>query len=195
MKTLPQDTLKQLFTEGRTHHGWSTESVPDSKLRELYELMKWAPTCVNGAPARVVFVKTPEMKEKLVSCLMEKNINKTRAAPVTAIIAYDRRWYEHLPKLFPQTDYRSIYAGNIHLNETTAFRNSSLQGGYLILAARSLGLDVGPMSGFDIEKLNTIFFNETNWRVNFLCNLGYGNSGDLYPRGPRLDFAQVCTII
>ena len=192
---LPQDVLNQLFNNARTHQGWLPKSVEVETLKNLYDLMKWAPTCVNGSPARLVFVQTKEAKEKLVPCLMEKNVEKTRQAPVTAIIAYDLKWYEHLPKLFAHADYRAMYAGNQELNESTAFRNSSLQGAYFIMAARSLGLDIGPMSGFDISKVNEQFFANTNLRANFLCNLGYGDSSKLYERAPRLDFEEVCKII
>ena len=192
---LPGESLKQLFEDGRTHHGWSPEPISESKLVQLYNLLKWAPTCVNGAPARFVFIKSAQMKEKLLPCLMEKNIEKTRTAPATVIVAYDLNWHEHLPTLYPQADYRSMYTSNARLNETTAFRNSSLQGGYMILAARSLGLDVGPMSGFDADKVNDAFFKDTNLRANFLCNIGFGDPARLYPRGPRLDFSQVCTIV
>ena len=194
-KPLSNEALKQLFTEARTHHGWLSKSVPDSVLKELFDLMKWPPTCVNGQPVRILFLRSQESKEKLAPCLMEKNVAKTMAAPVTALIAYDLKWYDNLPKLFSQADYRSIYANNKELGETTAFRNSSLQGAYFIMAARSLGLDVGPMSGFDIAKVNQIFFAGTLWRANFLCNLGYGDDSKLYPRGPRLGFDEVCKIL
>jgi 3-hydroxypropanoate dehydrogenase len=149
----------------------------------------------NGAPTRIIFIRTGEMKEKLIPCLMEKNVEKTRSAPVTAIIAYDLTWSAHLPRLFPQADYRAMYANNPVLNETTAFRNGSLQGAYFILAARSLGLDVGPMSGFNVEKVNEIFLKGSNWRANFLCNVGYGDPEKVYPRGTRLDFSEVCRLI
>jgi 3-hydroxypropanoate dehydrogenase len=189
------ESISKLFDEGRTHHGWLPRPVSEDILRKLYELMKWPPTCVNGAPARIVFLRSKESKEKLLPCLMEKNKEKTKVAPITAIIAYDLQWSDHLPKLFPQADYRSMYANNPELNEATAFRNSSLQAGYFILAARSLGLDVGPMSGFNLNMVNSIFFKDAFLRVNFLCNLGYGDSSKLYPRGPRLSFEEVCSIM
>lgn len=188
-------TADRLFHEGRTHHAWLPDAVSDTKLKELYELVKWPPTCVNGAPARFVFVKTKDMKDKLLPCLMEKNVEKTRAAPVTAIIAYDQRWFDHLPKLFPHADYRSMYANNSNLSETTAFRNSAIQGGYFIMAARSLGLDVGPMSGFNADMVNDAFFKGLQWRVNFLCNLGYGDPSKLHPRSARLHFEEACRIV
>lgn len=193
--SVSQDALEQMFTSARTHHSWTEKPVTEAKLKELYDLMKWAPTCVNGTPARIVFVKTSEMKEKLISCLMPKNMEKTRKAPVTAIIAYDLKWYDQLVKLSPHTDYRPMYAGNPSLSETTAFRNSSIQGGYFMMAARALGLDVGPMSGFDIEKVNEIFFKDSAWRANFLCNLGYGDGDNLHPRAPRLEFAEATLFV
>lgn len=192
---LPQDSLDQLFTEARTHHGWLPKPVSDEQLKDLYDLMKWPPTCVNGAPVRIVFIKSRAMKEKLVPCLMEKNVEKTLAAPVTAIIAYDLKWFDKLPKLSPHVDYRPMYASNDNLSETTAFRNSSLQGAYFIMAARSLGLDVGPMSGFNIAMVNELFFKDSTWRANFLCNFGYGDGSKLYPRAARLPFNEVCAII
>lgn len=192
---LSTESLNQLFNDGRTPQAWLAQDVSEELLRDLYERMKWAPTCVNGAPARFIFVKTPSTKEKLLTCLMEKNVEKTKTAPVTAIIGYDMNWYEQLPRLFPRADYRSLYSANAQLSDDTAFRNSSLQGAYFMLAARSLGLDVGPMSGFDLEKLNRLFFSGTPWRANFLCNLGYGDPNKIYQRGPRLQFSDVCRFV
>lgn len=182
----------QLFTEARTAHAWTDRKVDPSTLRDLYDLIKWAPTCVNGAPARFLFVESPSAKEKLLSCLMPKNIEKTRRAPVTVIVAEDLRWYEKLPQLMPHADYYDHFAANAALSEKTSLRNSSLQGGYLILAARALGLDCGPMSGFDAEKLDSLFFAGTHWRSNFLINVGYGDPSGFYPRSPRLAFDEVC---
>ncbi len=192
---LSQQALDQLFTTARTHHGWLPEPVSDPLLRRLYDLMKWAPTCVNGAPARILFLRSKEAREKLIPALMPKNVEKTRAAPMTAILAYDLEWYEQLPKLSPQADYRSLYVGNKELADATAFRNGSLQGAYFIMAVRSLGLDVGPMSGFDLGKVNETFFAGSSWRANFLCNFGWGDNSKLYPRAPRLEFSEACRII
>lgn len=186
--------LDQLFFDARTHNEWQDRPVSDDLLRELFGLLRWAPTSANCSPARIVFVKSPEAKARLLPALMEGNVEKTRTAPVTAIIGYDLEFHEHLPRLFPHTDARSWFAGNAPLIEATAFRNGSLQGAYLIMAARALGLDCGPMSGFDADKVNTAFFPNSSVRVNFLCNLGYGRPEALFPRSPRFDFEDVCRI-
>ncbi|MBI3221892.1 MAG: malonic semialdehyde reductase [Nitrosomonadales bacterium] len=157
--------------------------------------MKWAPTSANSCPARIVFVRGAAAKEKLLMAMAPGNVDKTRAAPVTAIVAYDLEFYEQLPRLFPHADARSWFAGNQPLIATTAFRNGTLQGGYLILAARALGLDAGPMSGFDNEKVDEAFFAGTQIKSNFLVNLGYGDAGKLYPRNPRLTFAEAAQIL
>ncbi|AGA32969.1 putative reductase RutE [Thioalkalivibrio nitratireducens DSM 14787] len=191
---IDRQALDQLFFDARTHNEWQDRPVPDALLQELYDTFRWAPTSANCSPARIVFVKSPEAKEKLLPALIEGNVEKTRAAPVTAIIAYDLDFPEYLPRLFPHTDARSWFEGNEPLIESTAFRNGSLQGAYLILAARALGLDCGPMSGFDPEKVNEAFFAGTRIRANFLCNLGYGRPEALFPRGPRFDFDDVCRI-
>lgn len=185
----------KLFTNARTHHGWQDRDVDEVILRQLYDLSKWAPTCVNGSPMRVVFVKSSEAKEKLLPCLMEKNIEKTRTAPVTAIIAQDMAWLEWLDVLSPHFDYKTVFKSNPTLSDTTAFRNSSLQGGYFIIAARAVGLDVGPMSGFNLAMVDDIFLKGTTWRSNFLCNIGYGDQAKIYPRAPRLAFEEVCKTI
>ena len=194
-RTLSEETLEQIFTEARTHSVWLPEPVSDDLLVQIYNLMKWGPTSANSSPARIVFVKSPEAKAKLLPCMAEGNVEKTKAAPVTAIIAQDMEFYEKLPKLFPFADARSWFAGNKPFIESTAFRNSSLQGAYLIIAARSLGLDCGPMSGFDNAKVDAAFFQGTTWKSNFVCNLGYGDSSKLYPRAPRLDFNEACKIL
>ena len=193
--SLSEEALKQILTEARTHNVWLPESVSDESLAKVYDLMKWGPTSANSSPARIVFVKSKEAKEKLLLCMSEGNVEKTKAAPVTAIIAQDAEFYEKLPKLFPFADARSWFAGNKPLAESTAFRNSSLQGTYFIIAARSLGLDCGPMSGFDNAKVDAAFFQGTSWKSNFLCNLGYGDATKLYPRAPRLDFPETCKIL
>jgi len=191
---LDNTALDTLFRHARTHNGWLDKPVSNQQLHQIYDLMKWGPTSANSSPARIVFVKTPEAKEKLLACMNPGNVEKTRAAPVTAIIGMDMEFYEKLPKLFPHTDARSWFAGNQLLIDTTALRNSSLQGGYLIMAARALGLDCAPMSGFDAEKINDAFFAGTSIRANFVCSIGYGDPHKLRPRGPRLSFDEACRI-
>ena len=164
-------------------------------LHQIYDLMKLGPTSANCCPARIVFVKSKEGKGKLLPCMAEGNVEKTKTAPVTAMIAYDMEFYEKLPKLFPHAPARSWFAGNDSLIQSTAFRNGTLQGAYFMMAARSLGLDCGPMSGFDNAKVDAVFFQATSWKSNFICNLGYGDSGKLHPRSPRLDFDEVCKIL
>ncbi len=186
--------LATLFTDARTHNTWQKKDVPDSLLREVVELMRWAPTSVNMSPARIVFVKSPEAKAKLKPLLMEGNVEKTMAAPVTAIIGHDLEFYEHLPKLFPHMDARSWFSGNEEFAKVSAFRNGTLQGGYFILAARALGLDCGPMSGFDNAGVDAAFFSGTAIKSNFLVNLGYGDPSGLYPRSPRFTFDEMARI-
>ena len=193
--TLSEEALKQIFTEARTHSAWLPEPVNDDLLVQIYNLMKWGPTSANTSPARIVFVKSPEAKAKLMPCIAEGNVEKTKSAPVTAIIAQDMEFYEKLPKLFPFADARSWFAGNAPFVESTAFRNSTLQGAYFIIAARSVGLDCGPMSGFDNAKVDAAFFEGTTWKSNFICNLGYGDSSKLRPRAPRLEFNEACKIL
>jgi nitroreductase len=195
MSTLPKDTLARLFYDARSHNGWLDRPVSQVTLRELHDLLKWGPTSANCSPLRVIFVQSPSAKERLVSCVMPGNVEKTRSAPVTAILAHDLAFPDSLPKLFPHMDARSWFAGNQPLIEATAFRNSSMQGGYFILAARALGLDCGPMSGFDAEAVNREFLAGTTWKVNFLCNLGYGDHAKLFPRSPRLAFDEACRIV
>lgn len=185
----------QLFTQARTHSVFTNQAVPDNLLRQLYELMKWGPTSANSCPARIIFVRTPEVKARLLPCMAEGNVEKTRAAPVTAIIGMDMAFYERLPELSPHNDARSWFAGKPQAIADTAFRNSSLQGGYFILAARALGLDCGPMSGFDAAKVDAAFWQGTEVRANFICNLGYGDAGKLHARGPRLSFEQACRLV
>ncbi len=192
---LPQAALDQLFLAARTHNGWLPKEVSDDLLRRLYDLLKFGPTAANSCPMRVVFVKGAAAKEKLRGCLSPGNIDKTMAAPVTAIVAMDMEFYEKLPKLFPHADARSWYAGNAVAIESNAMLNSSLQGAYLMMAARALGLDCGPMGGFDKAKVDAAFLAGTTLRSNFLCNLGYGDPAKLHPRLPRLDFDEVCSIV
>jgi 3-hydroxypropanoate dehydrogenase len=187
-------SIQQLFTAARTHHAWQDRDIADGLLHEIYDLAKWGPTSANSLPMRIVFVKSNSAKEKLMPALSGSNVEQVRAAPVTAIVAYDQKFYDQLPTLFPAFDARSLFASNPSLSEQTAFRNSSLQGAYFILAVRALGLDTGPMSGFDNAKVDQAFFENSSWKSNFLCNIGYGDATKLHPRGPRLGFDQACII-
>lgn len=194
--TTPIDAraLDVLFRDARTHNGWQDKPVSESLLRQLFDLTKMGPTSANCSPMRVVFVSTPEGKARLKPALSPGNLDKTMAAPVTAIIAQDTQFYEHLPTLFPHADAKSWFVGNDALIQGTMVRNATLQGGYLILAARALGLDCGPMSGFDPAKVNAEFFPDGRFQANFLCNLGYGDPSKLFPRSPRFAFDDVCTL-
>jgi len=191
---LPTTALEQLFLNARTHNGWQNQAVSEEILHQLYEMLKFGPTSANASPARFIFVSSSEGKQRLKPALMEGNVDKTMTAPVTVIVAHDLEFYDHLPYLFPHADARSWYAGKPDAIADAAMRNGSLQGAYLILAARALGLDCGPMSGFDKEKVKAAFFPDQAWEANFLCNLGYGDVAALYPRGPRLAFEQACRI-
>ena len=195
MATIPQQALDTLFNNARTHNVYLDKPVDDAVLRELYDLMKWGPTSANCSPLRVVFVKGKEAKEKLLACMAPGNVDKTRSAPVSAILALDAQFHEKLPKLFPHADARSWFAGNDKLIADTAFRNSSIQIGYFILAARAVGLDCGPMSGFNAEAVDKAFLAGTTHRANIVCNLGYGDHSKLFPRSPRLDFSEACQIV
>ena len=192
---LDDRSLDLVFREARTHSVWLDKPVSDAQLQEIYDLMKWGPTSGNSSPARIVFVRSAAAKQRLLSAASEGNMEKIRTAPVTAIIAYDTEFYEKLPQLFPHTDARSWFAGNQPLIDITAFRNGSLQGAYLIIAARAIGLDAGPMSGFDNAKLDKEFFPDGKIKSNFLVNLGYGDASKLFPRSPRLTFAEAAQII
>jgi len=192
---LDHKAIDQLFTQARSHNAWQARTVDEEVLRRLYDLAKMGPTSANGSPARFVFVASLAAKARLKACLAPTNVEKTMAAPVTVIVGYDTEFYEKLPKLFPHADARSWFVGNPELIQSTAFRNSSLQGAYLILAARALGLDCGPMSGFDNEKVDAEFFPDGRVKSNFLVNLGYGDSSTLFPRGPRLAFEEACQIV
>jgi 3-hydroxypropanoate dehydrogenase len=187
-------SIQQLFTTARTHHAWLDKPVADGLLQEIYDLTKWGPTSANCSPLRIVFVKSKSAKEKLLPAIAGPNVEKVRAAPVTAIIAYDQKFYDQLPTLFPAYDMRPMFVASPSLSEQTAFRNSSLQGAYFIVAARALGLDAGPMSGFDNAKVDQVFFENSSWKSNFLCNIGYGDTAKLHPRGPRLGFDDACVI-
>ena len=192
---ISQESLDQPFRKARTHSTWLSAPVPVELLRKAYELARLGPTSANGSPARFVFLTTPGAKALLKPVLAPGNVDKTMAAPVTVIIAWDTEFHENLPQLFPQADIRSYFVGNQPLIEENALRNSSLQAAYFILAARALGLDCGPMSGFDADKLNAEFFPDGKWKVNLLCNLGYGDPSKLHPRNPRLNFEQAAVIL
>ena len=192
---ISEEALDQLFREARTHSAWLPKPAPVELLRKVYELASLGPTSANGSPAKFVLITTPGAKARLKPVLAPGNVEKTMAAPVTVIVAWDTESHEKLPRLFPQADVRSYFVGNKPLIEENAFRNSSLQAGYFILAARALGLDCGPMSGFDADKLNAEFFPDGKWKVNLLCNLGYGDQTKLHPRNPRLSFDEASVLL
>ena len=192
---LNQSALDTLFCKARTHNGWLDKPVSREQLLHLYDVMKWAPTSANCEPARIVFVESATAKRRLAGCMSTTNVDKVTAAPVTAIIGMEMAFYEKLPQLFPHADARAWFVGNQTMIDDTAFRNSSLQGGYFILAARAIGLDCGPMSGFDADKLNKEFFSGTTIKVNFVCSIGYGDASKLFPRSPRLAFDEACTVL
>jgi 3-hydroxypropanoate dehydrogenase len=209
-RVLNDEALDQIFREARTYNGWQDKPVADDMLMQLYDLMKWGPTSANGSPARFVFLRSQESKERLRPLLAPGNVEKTMAAPVTVIIAYDLLFFHKLPKLFPHAPgMRDLFAENPQLVEVTAKRNSSLQGAYLIIAARALGLDCGPMSGFDNARLDEEFFGAGkecegceqeffpagHVKSNFLCNLGYGDPSTLFPRSPRLTFNEASSLL
>lgn len=194
--SIAAEALDRLFLQARTQNGWLPEPVGDAQLQRLYELMKMAPTSANCSPARILFLRSDAAKERLRPALNAGNVEKVMSAPVVAVIAYDTQFHELMPQLFPHNPgMQQVFSGNPAMAEATAFRNSSLQGAYLMLAARAIGLDVGPMSGFDAAKLNAIFFPDGRLRVNFLCNLGHGDPAKLFPRSPRLEFEQACQLL
>jgi 3-hydroxypropanoate dehydrogenase len=205
---LNDEGLDLIFRQARTHNGWQNKPVPDDILRQLYDVMKWGPTSANCSPARILFLRTPESKQRLLPALAPGNVDKTMSAPVTAVIGYDGKFFEQLPKLFPHADARSWFADTPELAEVTARRNSSLQGAYFIIAARALGLDCGPLSGFDHAKVDHEFFPaekradfpyedfpDSHIKTNFLCNIGYGDPSKLFPRSPRLSFDEACKLL
>ncbi len=192
---LNEEALNALFLQARSQNGWQDKPVTTEQLHQIFDLMKMAPTSANCSPARIVFVTTPEQKEKLAQVVMPGNDEKVRRAPVTAVIGMDLAFYEKLPQLFPHTDARAWFVGNAPLIEATAFRNSSLQGAYLMLAARAIGLDCGPMSGFDADKVNELFFPNSTVKVNFICGLGYGDPAKVFGRSPRFAFDEACSIV
>ncbi|MFN7308628.1 MAG: malonic semialdehyde reductase [Acetobacteraceae bacterium] len=191
---LDDRALDQLFRAARTQNKWQDRPVPDAKLQELYELLKWGPTSANSSPARFVFVRTPEGKAKLKEALSAGNLEKTMAAPVTVIVCYDSYFYDKLGQLFPHADAKPWFTSSPEFAEKTAFRNGSLQGAYLMLAARAIGLDVGAMSGFDNAKVDELFLFGTGWKSNFLVNLGFGDPAGLFPRSPRLSFDEAARL-
>ena len=192
---LPEACLKQLFTDARTVNGFQDIPVSDATIHALYDLLKWGPTAFNAQPARYVFVRSAEARELLKPALSPGNVAQTLAASVTVIVAQDTRFYEHLPTQFPAYNAKPLFEGSATLTEQTAFRNSSLQGAYLILAARSLGLDAGPQSGFNPEVINNTFFPDGRYAVNFLVNLGIADPAAIRPRNPRLPFGDVAKIV
>lgn len=191
---LPDAALDQVFRNARTFPGFRKQPVSSETLQQIYDLMKWGPTTMNTSPCRIVFVMSAAAKAKLAPALSAGNLDKTMVAPATAILAYDLEFYEKLPKLFPHTDARKNFAGKPELIATAALRNASLQGGYFIMAARALGLDCGPMSGFDNAKVDAAFFPDGKIKSNFLCNFGYGDPSSVKPRNPRLAFDEACRI-
>ncbi len=198
MPVLDENAMGIIFRNARTHTAWLPTPVSDDLLRQVYDLAKFGPTSANTHPMRVVFVTSPEGKERLKPALMAGNVDKTMAAPVTAIIANDTRFYEHIPFLFPPNPKMAdlfTQPGNEEFTKAHTFRNATLGGAYLIIAARALGLDAGPMSGFDNAKVDAEFFPEGRLKSNFLVNLGYGDPSKLYPRGPRFTFEEACRIV
>jgi len=194
-QAIDAQALDQLFLEARTHSAWLDKPVSDALLAQAVDLAKMAPTSVNASPMRIVFVRSAEAKAKLKPALAEGNVEKTLAAPVTAIVGHDLEFYEALPRLFPHADARAWFVGNAEFAATTAFRNGSLQGAYLLLALRAVGLDTGPMSGFNNALVDETFFAGTKVKSNFLINIGYGATDKLFPRSPRFDFGEIAQIV
>ena len=195
LSSLSDDALDQLFLQARTVHAFTPVPVSDETIQKLYDLMKWGPTAFNAQPARFVFVRNPQAKAKLLAALTPGNVAQTTSAAVTVLIAQDLQFFQHLPEQFPAYDAKPLFEGNASLAQATAFRNSSLQGAYLILAARALGLDAGPQSGFNPQLVNEEFFPDGRYQVNFIVNLGVADPAGIYPRGPRLAFDTVAKII
>lgn len=192
---LTDQALDTIFRAARTANAWQDRPVSAELLHQIHDLMKFGPTSANSCPLRMLFLQSPEAKARLKPFLMESNIDKTMAAPVVAILAMDMRFHEHLPFLFPHTEAKSWFEGNDDLIAQTAFRNSSLQAGYFIVAARALGLDCGPMSGFDAGGVNKEFFPDGRFKVNFICNIGYGDHSKTFARSPRFSFEQIAKVI
>ncbi|HQT80635.1 MAG: malonic semialdehyde reductase [Ferrovum sp. 37-45-19] len=192
---LPKESLDQLFITARTAHAFKADPLPEGIFEQLISLTQWAPTAFNSCPARFVFITSEKAREKLIPALSAGNVAQVRSAPVTVIVAYDTKFFDNLPELFPAYDAKALYDKNPTLAEQVAFRNSSLQGAYLIMAARALGLDAGPMSGFNAEAVDSTFFADGRFKANFLLNLGYADHLATHPRGPRLTFSQVSQIL
>jgi 3-hydroxypropanoate dehydrogenase len=188
-------STEQLFTEARTQNGYKPEPVSDDTLRQLYDLMKWGPTAANSCPARLIFVRSAAAKDKLLGCVSPGNVSKVREAPVTVIVGMDIDFHDKLPRLFPHVDARAWFANDVAKRAESAMRNSSLQGGYLILAARALGLDCGPMSGFDAARIDAAFWAGRSVKTNFICSLGRGDPSKVFQRNPRLDFEEACQLV
>jgi 3-hydroxypropanoate dehydrogenase len=195
LKSLDDAALDLLFRHARSQNKWRNEAIPDDALVRLYEVLKFGPTSANCSPARFLFLKSREAKERLLPALSSGNVAKVMTAPVVTIIAYDPKFYDQLPKLFPHEDARPWFTSSAELAEETAFRNGTLQGAYFLLAARSLGLDTGPMSGFDKKMVDELFLAGHGWKSNFLCSLGYGDPAGLFPRLPRLSFDEACRVL
>lgn len=194
-KAFNDAALASLFTAARSHNGWTDQGIDDAVLRQLYDLLKMAPTSANCSPGRFVFLRSSAAKERLAPALSKGNLEKTMTAPVSVIVAWDTAFYDHLPALFPHADAKSWFTHSHEAAHETAFRNGSLQGAYLIMAARSLGLDVGALSGFDTKMVNAQFFAGTTWTANFIVNLGHGNPEKLFGRLPRLAFDDACQLL
>ncbi|MGA0345261.1 MAG: malonic semialdehyde reductase [Alphaproteobacteria bacterium] len=195
ISSLEDAALDLLFREARTHNGWSDRPITEEQIQLLYELTISGPTTANSQPSRFIFCRSPESKERLIPCLAPGNVDKTRAAPLTVIIGYDMAFWEHLPRMFPHKDMTAMYRGNEPYIDVNGLRNSSLQGAYLIIAARAMGLDIGAMSGFNHEAIDREFFSDTSIKSNFLCNVGYGDTNALYHKLPRFEFEEICEII
>ncbi|WP_319557754.1 malonic semialdehyde reductase [Thiomicrorhabdus sp.] len=187
--------LQQLFTEARTHNAWQDKPITPEQIEQLYQMTALGPTSGNCSPARFVFVTTPEGKERLAPAMSKGNLQKTMTAPLTVIVAYDRLFYDQLPKLFPHADARSWFTSSESYAMETAMRNSSMQAAYMIMAARAMGLDTGPMSGFDTKKVDEEFFADTTWCTNLIINIGYGDPSKLYGRLPRLSLEEACLYV
>lgn len=195
MSKINDAALKQLFFDARTQNGWLDKPLPDGLLREIYDIAKMGATSMNTQPMRVLFLRSAEAKQRLAPALAPANLEKTMAAPVCAIVARDKRFYEFMPKIWFRPGAEEMFAGNAPLAAATAQRNATLQGAYLMIAARALGVDCGPMSGFDAAKVNAEFFPEGRWETDFLCNLGYGDPSKLFERQPRHDFDTACRLL
>ena len=196
MALIDQAALDTLFHQARSQNGWQASPVGDDELHAAYEIAKWAPTSMNTQPMRIVFLRSVEAKERLRPAMAPGNVDKVMVAPVVALIAFDQAFYEHLPRTFPHNpDAKAFFAGNEPLIQATAFRNGTLQAAYFLIALRAVGLDVGPMSGFDPEKVQREFFEGTTFRINFVCGIGHGDPVKVFDRSPRLDFEDVATIL